>query len=103
MKTEITEQKQCGNRKVYTYGFPDYHGLSDEQKYRLLYPLAQTIHKYYQDSANREKFEKWKVEYLKQNPAKPQDFSLTYLTVCNIFNLVYVVFAILSKQRILVE
>ena len=96
----IEEQQQYGKRKVYTHGFPDYHGLSDEQRYRLLYPLATVIHKYYQDPANREKFEIWKAEYLKRNPAKPQDFSLTLNSLLLIITLLLICGEQL-KQRIL--
>ena len=97
---KITEQKQHGNRKIYTHGFPNYQGLSDEQKYRLLYPLAETIHNYFQDPDNREKFEKWKAEYIKQNPAKPQDFSLTISSLS--FIIILLLFCgELSKPRIL--
>ena len=76
---EIKEIATHGKRKIFVHGFADYDGLSAEQKYRLLFPLAKVIHKYYQDSANREKFEKWKAEYLKQNPATPQDFFIDFV------------------------
>jgi len=69
MVKEFIQMQVGDNTEIFVNGLPNYDKLSKAEKRSLLLPLATVIREFYQDPENRQKFEAWKVEYLKQNPA----------------------------------
>ena len=66
LQTIITQTN--AETKIYTYAIPDYKGLTKVEKRTLLLPLVEVIREFYKCPENIAKFEKWKIEYLQQNP-----------------------------------
>ena len=47
--------------EVFTFGYPDFEGMTEAQKRAFLLPLVPAIRKFYENPENERAFQTWKA------------------------------------------
>ena len=57
----IKQKSDNESFEVFTFGYPDFNGMTETQKRALLLPLVEVIREFYKNPENERRFQAWKV------------------------------------------